>query len=125
MARSQFEALHVYRLAEQLADAIWDVVATWPSFAKSTMGYQLVRASDSVGANIAEGVGRATYADNRRFAIVARGSLNEVKHWLRRAVRRDLLALNQIEHLRSILDALAPMLNAYIKSIGQTRSAGV
>jgi four helix bundle protein len=81
MARTQFEDLQVYRLAEQLADAIWSIVDGWSYFAKNTVGRQLVRAADSIGANIAEGVGRGAFQDNRRFVKIGRGSLNETKHW--------------------------------------------
>lgn len=87
--------------------------------AKATVGRQLVRAADSVGANIAEGCGRGSYADNRRFARIARGSLYETKHWLRRAYARGLLTAVQTEQLREIVDELAPRLNAYINSIGR------
>ena len=82
---------------------------------------QLVRAADSIGANIAEGVGRRTYIDNRRFVFIARGSLNETIYWLRRAFRRELLTLEQVDRLKPILDQLPPMLNAYAKSIGKAR----
>jgi four helix bundle protein len=87
-------------------------------FAKDTIGKQMLRAADSIGANIAEGSGRGSYQDNRRFVRVARGSLYETKHWLRRAYRRKLLSPEQTENLKSILDNLCPMLNAYLKSIG-------
>ena len=80
MARTNFENLRVYQLAERLADAIWDIVSEWRSFAKDTVGKQVVRAADSIGANIAEGTGRGTYQDNRRFVRTARGSLNETQH---------------------------------------------
>jgi four helix bundle protein len=50
-----FEDLDVYRLAEDLGDRIWDIVIGWPDFARNTLGYQLVKAADSIGANIAEG----------------------------------------------------------------------
>ncbi len=52
----------------------------------------------------------------------ARGSLNETKHWLRRAFRRKLLTEVQIEKLKALLDNLAPQLNAYLKSIGPTKT---
>ena len=61
MARTAFENLRVYRLAEELADRIWDIVSGWDSFAKATVGEQLVTAADSIGANIAEGSGRGSY----------------------------------------------------------------
>jgi four helix bundle protein len=87
------------------------------------VGKQLVRSADSVGANIAEGNGRGTYADNRRFVRTARGSLNETRHWLRRAFRRKLLSAKQVEKLRNLLDSLSPQLNACLKSIGPVTSS--
>jgi four helix bundle protein len=120
MARTNFENLKVYRLAEELADGIWDVVGSWPNLAKDTMGKQMIRAADSIGANIAEGTGRGDFQDNRRFVRIARGSLYETRHWLRRAFNRKLLSKQQVEKLRPIVDNLCPMLNSYLKSIGRT-----
>jgi four helix bundle protein len=74
-----------------LADQVWQIVSQWEPFAKNTVGKQIVRATDSIGANIAEGIGRWHYKDNRRFIRIARGSLYETKHWLRRAYRRKLI----------------------------------
>jgi len=122
-SRAAFENLRVYQLAEKLSDAIWEIVRGWDGFAKNTVGQQIVRSADSVGANIAEGVGRGSYQDNRRFARVARGSLNETQHWLRRAYKRSLLTDEQIEQLKPIIENLAPQLNAYIQSIGPSPDA--
>src|SRR5258708_5402847 len=119
MSRTNFEKLRVYQLAEQLADQIWDIVLEWHPFAKDTVGKQIVRSGDSIGANIAEGTGRGTYKDNCRFVRTARGSLNETKHWLRRAFRRKLLTPAQVEKLKPLVDNLSPQLNAYLKSIGR------
>ena len=77
MAKTNFESLRVYQLAENLADQVWLIVVKWNVFARDTVGKQLVKAADSVGANIAEGSGRGTFVDNRRFVRIARGSLNE------------------------------------------------
>jgi four helix bundle protein len=114
-----FEALDVYKLSEHLADAIWDVVTSWQHFAKNTVGTQLVRAADSIGANIAEGTGRQSFNDNRRFVRIARGSLNETKHFLRRAYKRRLLTQATVKTLKPLMDELAPRLNAYLRSIGR------
>jgi len=119
MARTNFENLDVYRLAEDLADHIWKVVLEWPQFARDTIGKQLVRSADSIGANIAEGSGRRAFQDNRRFVRIARGSMNETQHWLRRAYKRQLLKQDQVEAIKQILDELAPRLNAFLKSIGK------
>ena len=59
------------------------------AFAKDTVGKQIVRSADSIGANIAEGTGRHNFQDNRRFVKIARGSLNETQHFLRRAFKKE------------------------------------
>jgi four helix bundle protein len=124
MARTDFENLRVYRLSEDLADEIWSMVVSWDSFAQRALGGQLVRAADSIGANIAEGAGRGSYQDNRRFVRIGRGSLNETKHFLRRAFRRKMMTRDQVARLQPLLDELAPKLNAFLKSIGPAKANG-
>ena len=91
--------------------------------AQFTVGKQLINAADSIGANIAEGTGRGSVAENRRFAKIARGSLFEVKHWLRRAYNRELLKDDETKKLQNLIDELTPKLSAYINSIGRGKSA--
>lgn len=123
MAKTNFEKLQVYRLAEKLADQVWAIVSNWNQFEKNTVGMQMVRAADSIGANIAEGTGRGSFQDNRRFIRIARGSLNETQHWLRRAYKRSLLTDDQVEQLKPLINELAPRLNAYLRSVGTAASA--
>lgn len=120
MTTKRFQDLKVYQLSEHLADEIWQIVHTWKYLEQDTVGKQIIRSADSIGANIAEGSGRGTYQDNRRFIRIARGSLNETQHWLRRAHKRDLLTTEQVQSLKRLIDELAPKLNAYLKSIGST-----
>jgi four helix bundle protein len=119
MSRTNFENLRVYKLSEELADEIWKIVFRWNTFAKDTVGKQIVRSADSVGANIAEGTGRHNFQDNQRFVKIARGSLNETQHFLRRAFRRNLLTPTDIKKIKPLVDNLAPQLNSYLKSIGR------
>jgi len=118
MPKTNFKSLKVCQLAEKLADNLWNIVSQWDLFAKDTIGKQIVRATDSIGANIAEGTGRGSFQDNRRFVRTARGSFYETQYWLRRAHNRKLLTGEQVDELKSIIDELAPRLNAYLKSIG-------
>lgn len=122
MGRLRLEELRVYALSEDLADQVWQAVLGFEPFARSTVGHQLVRAADSVGANIAEGFGRASSGDNQRFVRIARGSLYEVRHFLRRADRRGLLTAERRQVLRAILSDLLPILNAYLSSLGKHAS---
>ena len=122
MGAKSFEELRVYQQAEVLADLVWDIVLAWQVLAKDTVGRQMIRAPDSIGANIAEGHGRGSYPDNRRYVRIARSSLYEARHWLRRAYRRNLLSDEQIQKLKAIVESLGPQLNAYLKSIGPTKN---
>src|SRR5438874_12393493 len=122
MTRSNFENLRVYRLAEDIADAIWDVALNWNQFARDTVGKQLVRAADSIGANIAEGSGRGSSQDYRRFLRISRGSLYETLHWLRRAYMRKLLSAKQTKEIRLVIAELSPTLNAYLRSVSKSAS---
>ncbi|VTU02073.1 s23 ribosomal protein : S23 ribosomal protein OS=Calothrix sp. PCC 7507 GN=Cal7507_1229 PE=4 SV=1: 23S_rRNA_IVP [Gemmataceae bacterium] len=115
----RFQDLGVYKLAEELADAVWPIVLGWDGLARDAVGKQLIRAADSIGANIAEGSGRHSPNDNRRFVRIARGSFLETQHWLRRAFTRKLISPEQTGLLRDIIDRLSPMLNSYLRSIGK------
>jgi four helix bundle protein len=119
VAKTAFESLKVYRLAERLADRIWAIVEQWKPFPRQTVGNQMVRAADSIGANIAEGCGRGSYNNNRRYVRIARGSFNETQHWLRRAFVRKLLTVEHVADLKLLVAELGPRLNAYLKSIGR------
>jgi four helix bundle protein len=119
MNKTGFENLRVYKLAEEIEDLIWEIVGKWDHFAKDTVGKQIVKSADSIGANLAEGYGRGSHADNRRFAKISRGSLFEVKHWLRRAYKRNLLSEEEISSLQELIKELTPKLSAYINSISK------
>jgi four helix bundle protein len=59
MEKTNFENLQIYKLSEKLSDHLWKIVVRWDIFARDTVGKQLVRAGDSIGANIAEGRNRS------------------------------------------------------------------
>ena len=120
MPRTNFENLRVYQLSEEISDLVWEIVLKWDSLAQDTVGKQLIKASDSIGANLAEGSGRGSTAENRRFAKIARGSLFEVKHWLRRAYKRNLLSQKQIYSFHDLIEELTPKLSSYINALGKS-----
>ena len=119
MEKTNFEKLRVYRLSEKLADRIWRIVIKWDYFSRITIGHQIVDAADGVGSNIAEGSGRGSLPDNRRFVKIARGSLYETKHWLRRAYKRKLLTNHEVSDLKPVIDELLPTLNANFRSLNE------
>ena len=113
----RLEDLEVYQLAEELADLIWNICVKWDWFPKETLGKQLVKAVDSIGANVAEGYGRFAFRENIQFCYYARGSLMEVQHFVRAAKNRQLFNERQIKKIDEIIGLMGPKLNAYIRSI--------
>jgi four helix bundle protein len=118
-----FKRLDVYLLGERITDLIWSVVSDWKPLARDTIGKQMVRAVDSIGANLAEGSGRGTYRENCHFVNIARGSLYETRRWLRRAFSRRLLTKAQVAALSPLMAELAPRLNAFRTSLKQKIAA--
>jgi four helix bundle protein len=108
--------LDVYVLAEKLSDKIWNDFDRWSAKVQHTMGYQMIRAADSIAANVAEGYGRYTPADRKKFYLYARGSFEETKCWLRKAFRRKVVKSPEIDQYKVLIDKLGPKLNAFIKT---------
>jgi four helix bundle protein len=73
-----------------LADELTAAVRGWSSLDQWTVGVQLLRAADSIGANLAEGLGRGKGPDRERFVVIARGSACELERWIERAEARHL-----------------------------------
>jgi four helix bundle protein len=68
MSAYKLDDLEVFKKAEKISDDIWFEVMSWTDyFIKDTIGKQLVRSADSIGANIAEGYGRFHYKENKNF----------------------------------------------------------
>jgi four helix bundle protein len=73
----KLEDLQIYQLSIEIGEKIWQIVESWGYFEKDTVGKQLVRAADSIAANISEGYGRFHYQENKHFCYYSRGSLQE------------------------------------------------
>lgn len=108
--------LDVYKLSDELSDLIWYDFDNWNKKTQNTIGYQILRSSDSITANIAEGYGRYTPADRRKFYLYSRGSLEETKSWLRKLIRRKIINESNASKYKTIIDKLGPKLNSFINS---------
>jgi len=115
----KLEEFRIYQDAMEMGEKIWDIVKVWDKFAKDTMGKQLVRAADSVAANLSEGLGRFHYKETKNFSYYSRGSLFETKTWLTKANNRKLLDDEKFSDLIKTIDDIGVKLNNYIHSIGR------
>ena len=115
---TRLEDFHAYNRAMKLGQEIWRIAKEWDNFSKWTVGIQLVKAADSVSANLSEGLGRFFVKEIRQFGFYSRGSLFETKTWLQKATERDLIDPEKFNNLISELEVIGKMINAYINSLG-------
>jgi four helix bundle protein len=104
-----------YIHANQFSDAVWAIVARWGYFEKRTIGSQLVRAADSISANLAEGFGRYFKRDKIKFYYYSRASVGECQDWLNKCKRRNLINERKLEELMVLLNNLPREINHLIK----------
>jgi four helix bundle protein len=115
-----FEDLEVYKVSIALSDEIWKIYDSLSHDLKINLGSQLVRSTDSIGANIAEGYGRYHRKDQIKFQYYARGSLYETKHWLILLAERKIICKAQKKQLENQINVVGKMLNGYINYLKKT-----
>ncbi|HEY6162889.1 MAG TPA: four helix bundle protein [Bacteroidia bacterium] len=118
----KLEEFQTYQLSMELGEKIWSIVVRWDVFGRDTNGIQLVRAADSVSANLSEGYGRYHYKETKHFGYYSRGSLFETKTWLTKAFNRQLIVEKDYEVFMKEIDRIGVKLNNYINSIGKSRT---
>ncbi|MCF8243320.1 MAG: four helix bundle protein [Melioribacteraceae bacterium] len=117
----RLEELKVYQLAMELGEEVWQIVIQWNYFEKETIGKQLIKAADSVAANLSEGFGRYHFNEAKHFGYYSRGSFYETKTWLTKAHNRALINDDLYEKFTKQFDIIGIKLNNYINSIGKTK----
>jgi four helix bundle protein len=79
MASKNYRDLVAWQEAMDLVVAVYEATASFPPDERFALTSQLRRSATSVPSNIAEGEGRFTKADFKRFLSVAHGSLREAE----------------------------------------------
>lgn len=107
---ADFRRLKVWQLSTTLVVELYDVTGRFPRAELFGLTAQCRRAAVSVVSNIAEGSGRGTPADFRRFLLVARGSLHELRAQLHIARQLDFLPASRHDILEQRMDEISRML---------------
>jgi four helix bundle protein len=123
-----FRKLEVWKKAHELTLSIYRLTANFPSHERYGLTSQLQRACASIGANLAEGCGRETDADYKRFVQMAAGSACEVEYHV--LLARDLSLIESpayeklnadINEVKRMLCGLTRYLETEIQEIRQSR----
>ena len=109
-----FRNLRVWRTAHLMTLTVYRSTSTFPTTERYGLASQLRRSAASVGANIAEGCGRASDADTRRCLQIALGSACEtLNHAL---LARDLGLLDEAG-FTTLEDQLSPVRRMLVRLI--------
>ncbi len=115
-----FRELRVWQAGHQIALDMYKVTAAFPRAEIYGITSQIRRSAVSISANIAEGSGRHTDPEMRRFLIIAHASATELECLM--VLAGDLGYLsdrNRMPLLRQVQD-LRRMLNGFIRRLRRT-----
>lgn len=105
--------MKVYRLALFVGELAWhDATKLMADSRTVSLADQLLRATGSIGANIAEGYSRRSGKDRARFYEYALGSTRESRHWYQ--VARHVLSDKVVEHRLKLLAEISRLLLSII-----------
>jgi len=111
---TNFESLDVWKECRLFRKQISSTVKTFPIEEKYRLSDQLIRASRSVTANIAEGHGRYHFQENTQFCRQSRGSLTEILDHLICAFDENYINQIQLDEFRGQNEKCLKLLNGYI-----------
>jgi len=109
-----FRDLLVWQKSHALALNIYRASARFPRTEQYGLAAQMQRAAVSIPANIAEGFGRSSRLEKRRFLNIAQGSLEELRYYL--ILTKDL-GYSVDPSLTIDVDEVGRMLEAYRRRI--------
>jgi four helix bundle protein len=106
--------LIVWQKSHKLVLKIYEITKDFPKDELFGLTSQIRRASVSVPSNIVEGKARGSYKEYKRFLLMARGSLEEVKYQLLLAKDLYYIEESKYESILKIADEVGKMLNGLI-----------
>ena len=120
---NDFRDLEVWQKSKELRQKIWELCKQFPKEEKFRLSDQMIRASRSATACIAEGYGRFHYQENIQFCRQARGSLYELIDHADVALDCNYIKSDYAEKLTRQIKTAIRILNGYIKYLKQRKEA--
>lgn len=112
---NDFRDLEVWKNCREIRKKIWNLCKTFPNDEKYRLSDQMIRASRSSTANIAEGYGRFHFQENMQFCRQARGSLYELIDHVLVAEECEYIDKKLADDLINEIKTSIIVLNGYIK----------
>lgn len=116
-----FEELDCWKKANALRSNLSVLAKSFPSEEKYRLTDQIIRASRSVTANIAEGYGRFHYQEYIQFCRQGRGSLYELIDHLLVAAEEGYITIDQLNDSRQKISDCLAVLNGFINYLKKAK----
>ena len=115
-----FKSLGIWQRSHKLTLDIYKLSTAFPAEEKFGLISQIRRSCSSIPTNIAEGCGRNSDADMKRFFTIAMGSASELDCQLLLAKDLSFISNPDYELVFQELTAIKKMLNSFIKKLNST-----
>ncbi len=119
-----FRKVVAWQKADDLVVKIYQITQSFPADERFGLTSQTRRAAISVAANIAEGCGRDTLPDFRRFLFQAKGSLSEVDYYLHLSGRLGYIHGPVHTEIVALCQETGRVLQGLISSVDEQLAAG-
>ena len=114
MSYNGYKDLDCYKKSRELRIYVSEIVKKFPDSEKFMLTSQMIRASRSVTANIAEGYGRFTYADTKNFFLISRGSITETIEHFATAFDEKYISTEELKTGEEKCEIVFKLINGYI-----------
>lgn len=112
-----FRNYKVWELGHEITLDVYKLSKQFPKDERFGITSQMRRCSSSVPANIAEGCGRETEKEFKRFLVIANGSATELEYFLILITDLEMANKNSTEKLVEKVDKLKRSLNRLISKL--------
>ena len=113
--------MKVWEKAHRLTLAIYKSTEQFPKQELYSLTNQIQRAVVSVPANIAEGCGKDSDAELKRYFVIAMGSASELEYLILLACELGYLQSNKYQSIQNDLVEMRKMLNSFIQTLKANR----
>jgi len=110
-----YENLRIWQEAMELAEIVYKLLKQFPDYEKFDLASQIRRSVVSIPSNIAEGKGRNSDREFKKFLYIARGSLFELRTQLELA--RRLSYIKNTKEIKNKIISLESMINTLINKL--------
>jgi four helix bundle protein len=118
-----FRELVAWQRARALAVAVYQASESFPPPERFGLAGQMRRAAVSIASNIAEGAGRGTDSELRRFLRIARGSLRELQTQITIASDLEFLTADRADVLNQAVEDTGRLIQGLVRFLDRDRAS--